>query len=420
MNGSSACFTDNINISLRLGVGGVHQISGLFVKMAASGKKRKSESRRYVHPDLISEIFIYLPCKSIVRFKSVCKLFDSIARDEQFIEEHRKLNMKPSHYLNWDETDKTKMHVFSLGGEGYSHVKTIETYKYKFALPSSYGLVCLHGFDSKCIALLDPVSAKLMPLPDLPSPFAFELKIETVAPKLIRWRTNNLGFGLDLKSQKYKVVQFVIHSMVVSECYVLTVNNINDSSWRRIDVSDEFEVFLPYQPIYADGVLYWEMVSLFDDIFIQVFVFDLSREKMKVIDSPTKLRYDAYSNGKHFTALEGKLACVEFTPPDINVDMSVTMTIWKLNGVEWKLCYKLQIHRSSIPSSEQSMLHPLCIDGDGNIICEGIGDLFSYSIDNKTWQIYPPLTKKAKRVALHPHSNLSTIHSQTLLTSIAL
>ncbi|XP_061371664.1 F-box/kelch-repeat protein At3g23880-like [Gastrolobium bilobum] len=60
-------------------------------------KRRSMESN--LHWDVIHEILLRLPVKSLVRFKSVCKSWHSLISDPHFANSHYELSAAPSHKL---------------------------------------------------------------------------------------------------------------------------------------------------------------------------------------------------------------------------------------------------------------------------------------------------------------------------------
>lgn len=366
--------------------------------MAANIKKGKRMVDRYILPEIVSEIFLNLPCKSLCKFRSISKQYHSYVNNPQFIEKHRRRNLKASHLLIWDDSViSSNLHLFNMHTDSYAYMKTIATYSYENALPSSYGMVCLHGGVNKKIALFNPSSEEIIPLPDLLEPFAYETKNKPGAPTPTTWKYNDLGFGFDPKSRRYKVVQTIIRDCAISGFHILTVSR-KDSYWRTINMSSGYLVGrFRCEPICVDGALYWEIWNSFDGIHIPVLVFDLGTEEMRIIQSPAEWRFDKYGSGWHFALLKGRFCCYDMTPP---VDTLLEINIWKLeecgfnrnNNAIWTPWYKLEIYR---PVLEQSPLVPLYIYGDRRILFQDpISERFyCYDIEGKSLKTYPMVEK---------------------------
>lgn len=385
--------------------------------------KRKSV---YVPFYIITEIFLRLPCKSLARFKTVCKQWRSNIDDVLFVSEYndyrRRNATNPSYFLSRTseeirdcETNVSrtcrKFHLWGIGRDSYSHLRTLPMVvpeSYEAMSRSSNGLVCLHGVTNRRIAVLNPTTEEIIALPDFPKPYvAFERRLAgDIDPCPVVYH-NLLGFGFHRQSHKYKVVQLVYDSCTgrISWCYVLTVRRA-ESTWTAVESSRSCQPFrhrIRGEAVCANGVLYWECYHVtachgtFALHHIEILAFDLGTEKMKIIVGPSTPKPDVWGPVHLFTELNGSLCFVEYDEFRGLLQMNISMLDDSGDRVDWTHTYRLELgpyHRNGV-----YFFYPICIR-QNRILLHYDRAFYVYDVEEKVLRVYhgPEILWKSRAV----------------------
>ncbi|XP_059629241.1 F-box/kelch-repeat protein At3g06240-like [Cornus florida] len=257
--------------------------------------------------DLILNILSWLPVKSILRFKCVCKSWLTLFTNPDFVKKH--LSQSQNHKLIVScEFDN----FFSVTCENHDPrpIRNInsEIRGLKVNILGSCDGLVLNGTGadagagagaSNRLYLLNPTTEKFNRLPVLPSP--------------IEQLTASYGFGYDASIDDYKVV--AISSSLIGVSYFETITSVytlKTNSWRRIQV-ETLEVVLPIggsAGILLHGVLHWLRPH-----WSNIVCFDLVQEKFQYMPLPADLQINPSSSGLTCGVLRGCL-CISFIIQD--------------------------------------------------------------------------------------------------------
>ncbi|XP_059629230.1 F-box/kelch-repeat protein At3g06240-like [Cornus florida] len=260
--------------------------------------------------DLIFNILSWLPVKSILRFKCVCKSWLTLFTDPDFVKKH--LSQSQNHKLIVScEFDN----FFSVICENHDP-KPIHNINSKIRgievnfLGSSYGLVLYAtggAGASNRLYLLNPTTEKFNRLPVLPS--------------LIDQITVSYGFGYVASIDDYKVVAISSSLNGVSDFESITsVYTLKTNSWRRIQ--DRTLEVLPFE---GSGILLHGVIHWLRPHWSNITCFDLVEEKFQYMPLPADLQIDPLSNKLTCGVLRGCL-CISFIIQD--QDLMFSREFW--------------------------------------------------------------------------------------------
>ncbi|KAJ7961956.1 F-box protein [Quillaja saponaria] len=231
---------------------------------------------RDLSEDLVIEILLRLPVKSLIRFKCIRKSWYDLIKSPYFISihlNHAKLNKNPNLLLQRQHVDTIKPY-FSLLSYETLEVLTdsldipfgpVRSSSGFFAYPCN-GIICLYWFESKprhgdALALWNPATGESKAIPIFHR------------PPNVYVDSFYLGFGLDLKSNDYKVVRistFICdsdHDDHFNFCNYTTmprktqveVYTLSTDSWRVINTTlPAYPRCHPKSLVYLKGVTMWK------------------------------------------------------------------------------------------------------------------------------------------------------------------
>ncbi|CAI9091878.1 OLC1v1026982C1 [Oldenlandia corymbosa var. corymbosa] len=216
---------------------------------------------------VIWNILIWVPVKSLMRFKSVCKFWLSIIVDPSFARVYQggfkgllfiqrfsilsPFNPRDFFYLKVDDDD-TRTHI--------SHHYTLDQHLRMASTPPVNGLVCFYDGYFSCLYNIATRERMVLPDSDMESAFCV------------------CHFGFDPSNEVYKVLK----TCPSREVFIFTV--AVDSSWRSIPFTfDKINLCGSYRT----GVLYWTLPNVcHSEINYSLLCFDLTREEFQVISHP--------------------------------------------------------------------------------------------------------------------------------------
>ncbi|XP_074338118.1 F-box/kelch-repeat protein At3g06240-like [Apium graveolens] len=207
--------------------------------MAKKMKRQKTTAADLPDEILRREILTRLPIKSVVRFKSVSKLWLSLFSDPQFVKQHHTnlSTQNPNDYDNLIVDKGTKLVILSR----YEETKLLPIDKTFFLIGSVNGLVCLRR--GRKFSLWNPAIHKS--------------KEFTLPPHSSGDNGYNVGLGFDGVSNNFKVVVFGADLMsAIVYCSGL-------DSWTDVSIPDN--VFSNFgfeesrQIAIVDGCPYWSL-----------------------------------------------------------------------------------------------------------------------------------------------------------------
>ncbi|CAI9089362.1 OLC1v1023926C1 [Oldenlandia corymbosa var. corymbosa] len=245
----------------------------------------------YLPEELIFVILLWLPAKSLMRFKAVCKAWYALIRDPSFAQTHyANSQTRPcASHLLFHITNKIldpgSIHPASPNG-AFSNQLPVHRFDAKGGAPLTSivnGLICLWRRDGYRLDLLNLTTGEKIALPDPPDPSrAFRFKF-----------LPSFQLGFDPIHNQYKV--FYCSSMERNP-FVLTLSS--NMSWRKVEDVPLAKFSLSMNKygsrnVCVDGSIFWSFERLIVDGQRVVQYFDLADEKFKLLSI-----HDQFGDGK--------------------------------------------------------------------------------------------------------------------------
>ncbi|KAK3025733.1 hypothetical protein RJ639_042502 [Escallonia herrerae] len=252
-----------------------------------------------VPDDVVIEILLRLPVKSLLRCKSVCKSWFGLIKSSNFISKHHHHENNHTrilvHHRIHDDAGKER-YLFSLFTDE-PHSRQDLNYLhmpgplFRHVIGSYDGLVLLCDgteFDHPQMALWNPATREFKPLP-IP---------KSNLPPHFKACECSFGFGWDPLGNDYKVV-------LISDCsdrrngypidwvFSVAVYALGSESWRHLD-----PFLLPGRVIHnsmcvtcVNGAYYW--LTADDSWTYTILLFDMGSEVVREIPGPDNLKEEA-------------------------------------------------------------------------------------------------------------------------------
>ncbi|XVF46359.1 hypothetical protein PTKIN_Ptkin03bG0020700 [Pterospermum kingtungense] len=294
--------------------------------------------------DILTEILLKLPVKSIIRFKCVAQTWCHLFRNPRFISQHLSISKKNKRLVVYHLTGNNDNFVMRL----FVHQALV--FYHDLHLPSHFasidflefyvdnGLFCLHDPQNSVLALWNPATREFKILPECN---------QNIRPNESTYFVGTLGFGLDPLSNDYKVVyiqKYLDSQTDIEEPAHYAIYSMSSGSWREFKDEDveflrDYEVCGNNNNACLNGVYYWHTYKYINSSFnfvFKVLAFDLSTEVFQLIDSPFPERCG------HLLPLHDRIAIWD---TDSVVDMEISNEVWVLNddGRHWAKVLKIEI-----------------------------------------------------------------------------
>lgn len=246
--------------------------------------------------ELITEMLLRAPAKSIGKFRCVSKQWRSFLSSPHFIESHRTLHSirSPPKLIMISSTSHSLFTLtFSPGGNNRKRSDAVSRkikkfqVEWKSLLGSCHGLVLVGDCDYDQF-LMNPTTLEMVYVPD------FSLALDP------RTSLSHFGFGYDSSGDDYKIVRLSYHYVlpIIREVFV-DVYNLKMKTWRRIEDSAIFAIPRNMLPgVFLNGAIHWMGTdySIAGSSTV-VFAFDLGNEKFKRVPAPSSVVFSLlYSN----------------------------------------------------------------------------------------------------------------------------
>ncbi|XP_065856933.1 F-box/kelch-repeat protein At3g23880-like [Euphorbia lathyris] len=323
--------------------------------------------------DLITEILLRLPVKSLLRYRCVCKAFNSIISSQNFINSHVKITSdKRTHrQLVYREsqsaTDKNslKIHVLDIK-DGSKKVFPIinmpPLHSFNTFLQAHCNGLLLLGQSFNSLTVWNPSTRKCRKLPVCP------VKVPHNACGVTKF-----GLGYDSSADDYKVVVIKeIQGPKISRVVEVWIFGLNSNSWRKIQ---DFP-YLEYRiedvesgTCFTDGALHY--LCRHGQSYI-IIAFDLEKETFSVVPQPV---YETSGCLTRLQVLEGRL-CISFCSVLLN---EVALFVRKRDGTEFSWSKLFSVSTEIIYCLKFGKLLGLSDGGDKILILYN-KHIFSYEI----------------------------------------
>ncbi|PWA45839.1 F-box domain-containing protein [Artemisia annua] len=292
--------------------------------------------------DITSEILIWLPAKNIAQLRCVCKRWNTLSREANFIKSHLR------RWINNNDKDEILL-VYNRGSPLKAHssaspdIELINFIKFPVNFPSekaqtkyinvigsANGLICfsVRYYNDPVIHIWNPSLSALLTVP----PYAISIPPHCPNAEYYFW------FGFDPKNDDYKIVKFirVRHSNHSVEWLQVEVYSMRSGCWKLITQSPPSRVTYFYSDaqVYVgghDGHLHWRGFN--DDLKIQTIVaFDLAAESFSEISLPDPINLD--HDRLKLGVFGGKLCVISLVRGDCDCEVWVMDQYgsWVKNG----------------------------------------------------------------------------------------
>ncbi|XP_051140767.1 F-box protein CPR1-like [Andrographis paniculata] len=240
----------------------------------------------FLPEDVIVDILLRLPVKTLSQFKCVCKHWCSIIGSSSFVNshltrEHNQDRLLVRHYKPREGDNAYALYLDdTLSAYEEPDYLQIPTSVSSLMGPLN-GIFCLIGMMGR-IALMNPALRQFRPLPSVPP---------NVQPHLTTY-DDLLGFGMDPNNGDFKVVliQYFWNEDTDVPHFPSQVSVYSSSmdSWKQFENADLVNstryAFRSLCNTYLNGVYYW--LTEFNETDVAILAFDMSTEKFQEIQVP--------------------------------------------------------------------------------------------------------------------------------------
>ncbi|XP_019084656.1 PREDICTED: F-box/kelch-repeat protein At3g04660-like [Camelina sativa] len=282
------------------------------VKKENVSQIRDDNTSAYLPQDLIIEILLKLPTKSIPKLIVVSKLWSSIIRSKSFIDQYLEQSQsRPRSLFSFERNSILFFHSISQSQEeaaaAPSSCTTTSRFYVRFDLrllsechyitPPVRGLICVKDLDK--VVITNPSTGQFLVLP----------KVRTRRRRISRF------FGYDPIGDEYKVLCMTVlqkREPVVSEEHQVFTLGGGGAAWRMIKCK------VPHCPVtrglwMTNGVIYYGAWSN-SDIHKRgslVVCFDVRSEEFTLVKLPDGV--EIFSGGSELVNYQGKVALLNFS-----------------------------------------------------------------------------------------------------------
>ncbi|KAF5823755.1 putative F-box domain-containing protein [Helianthus annuus] len=258
--------------------------------------------------DIQVEIIKRLPIRSLIRVRSVSKVWKSVIESSDFIVDYTVHNHdQPQHLLiRYDNLYSEETYVSIVDDDTFPQNKvsiivppSVNLLWDSFVVGASHGLVCLFGYyrnhddaeyySGTAMAVLWNPSIR---------------KSVAIAVPDVDWPAGtNFGFGVCPATSDPKIVKITdththkrMKGVSCSRHWLVEVFSLSSRVWRSSvgNLSDNlFEIKWPHSQVIIDGSVYWfgTKISTSDTKFELFISFDLSTEEFREIYLPNTLAF---------------------------------------------------------------------------------------------------------------------------------
>ncbi|CAH8356111.1 unnamed protein product [Eruca vesicaria subsp. sativa] len=335
-------------------------------------EEESPNSSMCILPELLEEIFIRLPLKSIIRFRTVSKHCRSFLESRRFSEKRMVLQKNHRRILaayNCDCGDRPRLLPESRF-EGDEEIVYLHCQASRPSLTCD-GLLCFPEQD--WIIVLNPSTSQLRRFPSgLNHKCRFGFGLWTsFSPE--NWA---MGFGRDKVTRRFKVVRLCFSYLeigqeeAVVECGVLDVQS---GVWSKLSPppSSSHVVNPGSKSVCVNGSIYWLHIEAGGRR--KLLALDLHKQEFNIIPFPATSRT---TNESLIVNLEGRLAYVHTSKwPEWRLD------IWSMDdNARWSKTFSIRLELRVVSWRRRyRWFTPLAVSKKGNLVfCDNQKRLFKY------------------------------------------
>lgn len=337
----------------------------------------------YLPEELLTNIFLRLKVKTLLRCKSVCKTWLSVISNPLFVKSHLHLALMYPTLLIVDYPGGYSASLWRKNIVVSPFPRVVLPYAFEKCdvVSHSYnGIICLCD-DNDAIYLCNPSIRKFKKLPPAPRR----------RPRCLL-KYDQVLFGYDSISDDYKVLKMVYENSrdVMRKVYLYSTNT---DSWRRFEdpVLRKFNGYR-HTDIVVNGVLYIHSGS-------ELITFDLHREVFGLVPLPD---FDK-ENVSDVLDFEGSVAIVFKSVGDAE-----GIFLWRLNNISGQMLWTIKC-RINVDSGSRLWLY-CYLRGDfyGRMVPDH--DFFFHNI------LYDYETEETKLCGVRENVCATVKYSQTLVS----
>ncbi|XP_065620779.1 F-box/kelch-repeat protein At3g23880-like [Quercus suber] len=291
----------------------------------------------YLPVEVIEEILVRQPAKSLMRFRSVCKTWYSLISNSRFATAHlARSKQRPSPYFLFERGGRGDLR-FSLHSnpaiDSSDFTEFHPPYEDRYAkleiVGSVNGLICLIA-DGRNFILWNPSINRYVKLPDL------HRTLYTCCH----------GFGYHAPTNEYKVVR-ITHPEEGKDTLVAEIYSFNNGEYRLLTFSPSAPFYLRYgntASVFMNGALHWLVEQQQNLMYNLIMSFNLGGETVfHEVPVPKVLEIEIM--GKNIAMLNGLLAVYGGAGPHCNLAKKYDVWVMIEYGVveSWTKLYVIDL-----------------------------------------------------------------------------
>ncbi|XP_038710478.1 F-box/kelch-repeat protein At3g23880-like [Tripterygium wilfordii] len=237
--------------------------------------------------DLVTDILLYLPVKSLRRFRCVCKSWCDLFENPSFVTEHHHkqitLNSDVRFVIGRDYSSTYEPIISIIKDDGDEIPSVTEAIsfvsvcfgKFNQVLGPINGLYCVCG--DEFFTIWNPATREIKRLPDS----------QLLPPNLGITLGHVYGFGFDNKSNDYKVLRIVDYLLYMDESTRhIEIYSLKSESWRKLPDMEMDVTLLRFtmKNVCKDEVYYWWGMTEKDFCILS---FDMADEVFETMPLPS-------------------------------------------------------------------------------------------------------------------------------------
>ncbi|CAE6063422.1 unnamed protein product [Arabidopsis arenosa] len=331
-------------------------------------KRRRSEFEKiHIPNDIVEEIMVMLPVKSLMRFLAVSKHWRSFIMSKDFEERYMALEQSKecklllvSNYFKDKVAQETNFSLKTVALEPTSasvvDEKALKFEKTEWKLyisESCDGLVCLYAINI-AVKVVNPATKMYIELPlSRIQQICMNKQVDPDSvqdPNHVKYPRNSFsqfGFGKDSVTGRYKLVWlYNTYPFFTTTCEVL---DLEEKTWRFVntDTLDRHNIlnhnlYSDQGPVFADGSIYW--LTGDEDGYpksdTKLIVFDIHTEMFQVVETPTFITSDCYGESIGLCNLHGHL-CISELMVDNYLDTQEFW--WRVKDNTWEKIFSVHL-----------------------------------------------------------------------------
>ncbi|XP_074276847.1 F-box/kelch-repeat protein At3g23880-like [Silene latifolia] len=374
--------------------------------------------------DLVVEILVRMPVKSVLRCKASSKHYYSLIRGQCFILRHLRLGKLNRSFLS---PVLGSVHVFARGGHGkvlertpciVEELSNVDGHYHKIQSICGPidGLYCViernNNSSRRRIALWNPATREHFILPNPEHNNYFGKKTRLEAGLIDDFCIRAFGFGHDCNENNYKVVIIyaLISDMLDNKLYFY-IFDVSKREWRN------YEEIISLNPwniesnvgVFVRGGCHWVCPPPLQGTVsgYTILAFDMSMERHRNIPLPESVIDEYVWSTNSIVTLNGCLALINSPGVDTK-ERSWCFNVWVMGeyGVNesWIFLYRVSLAPGIVGRF-------LGLIGDRFYVAEEEGCLVSYNLRSKNDERYDIIDNNVRHIVPYEESLVRIVES---------